>query len=280
MKIPVDITCLVSSITFVMGSLLHAGYTLQLVNHSEHASSYMNFMSLDPFAIQNGWQWLSEHSKLELVAGILTALGWFLLAIPLVQLAHILSMNGSRMMGLHTAVSVLAIGAATTDLCASLMYHGAYLALEYMANNMNLDDFSTEGDEAGWKVLSLLTLFAKGMTHIVTHMELLFLSVIFALLFLSVFAQKEKLFSQRWAFFGVGLSGLCLFSFIVALRNTSGGFSASHVINGITKIALLPIWILWLGKQLPMVRKTTQELAQKQRETEISNTNLNENDFS
>lgn len=249
-----------------MGGLFYKAYELQLQDTKDH--------------YQNEWLWRSKHSHLEITAGVLTTLGWFLLAVPLVQVTVMLSSRGTRMLGLHSAVGVLTVGAATTELCANLMYHGGYQALDYIASNVNLEDFSTTGDEAGWKVLSMLTLFAKGMTHIVNHMEMLFLSAIFALLFVSVFSHSEKLFGTRWAIYSAALSGLCLVSFVVELGNTTGGFEFSHLIVGITKIALLPVWILWLGKQLPAASKAAKESAKKEGESEMTQRNIAENEFS
>lgn len=98
--------------------------------------------------------------------------------------------------------------------------------------------------------------------------EWLFMGLFYFLLFVSIHrANREgypqQYFSVAWASTGVGLGALCFIDFtfnVLRLKDWMTFASLSGIISLIVGLFLFPLWLLWLGRQLA-VAKRSQALA-------------------
>jgi TctA family transporter len=167
------------------------------------------------------------------------------------------------MMGLHITVVVLALGGSFSELLSRLLALGTNNALTWMASKFNLDDWdvmtdSTDNgnvvnDMIGWRTLQMIDVAMSGLLLWIDAVEFLFLSGIFIILAFSI-RTDNQLFGMRWAKFGLVLAILGIIDFITAILRFEkwGLFSTvGGLINTFNQLILFPIWLIWLGRQLP-----------------------------
>ena len=181
-----------------------------------------------------------------------------------VKVAWIQSNFGTRMMGLHISVVVLALGGSFAELLSRLLALGSNNALAWMASSFNLDDWNvavasnstTNGnlnDEIGWRTLQMIDIAVSGLLLWIDAMEYLFLAGILILLAFSI-RTDNQLFGKRWARFGVLMAvlGIIEFAFAILRFENWGLFSSlGALINILNQLVLFPVWLIWLGRQLP-----------------------------
>jgi hypothetical protein len=181
-----------------------------------------------------------------------------------VKVAWIQSNFGTRMMGLHISVVVLALGGSFAELLSRLLALGSNNALAWMASSFNLDDWNvmvasnstTNGnlnDEIGWRTLQMIDIAVSGLLLWIDAMEYLFLAGILILLAFSI-RTDNQLFGKRWARFGVLMAvlGIIEFTFAILRFENWGLFSTfGALINILNQLVLFPVWLIWLGRQLP-----------------------------
>ena len=253
-----DKTCIWATALFIVSNAI--GFVYMVSYRQRNHFDYALFTQLDTAHIQSEWEWRSEHRALEIAGGIINAFAWFFLAIPILQVAWIQSQQqGANMMVVHIAVAALAIGGAIVELVSHLLLIGTTNALEWLSQDFNLGqwvDNSSSGaeDGIGWKTLEVAHIAARGMLLWVGAVELLFLSVIFTLLFISIRAQHDRLFDIRWAYFGTVVAGFCFADFTTELLRFESWrtFSAlSGALMFFNRLILFPAWLLLLSAQLP-----------------------------
>ena len=177
------------------------------------------------------------------------------------------------MMGLHITVVVLALGGSFAELASRLLALGGNNALTWMASSFNLDDwdvmtnnsttsFSSNGgnldDMIGWRVLEMIGIAMTGLILWIDAVEYLFLSGILIILAFSV-RTDNQLFTRKWAKLGVVLAVLGILDFALAiLRFESWGVFSTigGLINILNQLILFPVWLIWLGRQLPKAEAT------------------------
>jgi hypothetical protein len=179
--------------------------------------------------------------------------------------AWIQSSSGTRMMGLHITIVVLALGGSFAELLSRLLALGSNNALKWMASSFNLDHWNvvidtnttntteTDGnDNIGWRTLQMLDIAFSGLLLWIDSVEFLFLSVILILLVVSI-KQDNQLFATKWAKFGVLLAVLGIIEFAVSILRFDNWMVFSTIgilINALNQLLLFPIWLIWLGRQL------------------------------
>ena len=122
-------------------------------------------------------------------------LGWFLLAVPIVQMAWILSKGGKRKLGVHILLASLGVGGAGVECFARLMMVGLSNASFWLAKDFNLDSWDSEGDGTGWRVLEMIHVVTRGLILWVDAFEAIALFGVTVLLFYSV--RTEPRFRVR-----------------------------------------------------------------------------------
>jgi hypothetical protein len=127
-----------------------------------------------------------------------------------------------------------------------------------MAGSFNLDNWNvtnTGNDEIGWRTLEMIDIAISGLLLWIDAIEYLCLSAILILLLVSIRnSQGYKLFGMRWAYFGLVMACLGIIEFAAAILRFEnwGTFSAiGFFINVLNQLFLFPIWLIWLGRQLP-----------------------------
>lgn len=136
------------------------------------------------------------------------------------------------------------------------MYVGSSSASEWISKDFNLGNWlgGSEDDDLGWKVLEVVHLVSRGMLLWVNAVEYLFLFVIFALLFISVRSQKNQIFTTRWAYLGSFLALLSIIDFAAEVLRFESWRTFSRIswlIGILSRLILFPVWLVWLGKQMP-----------------------------
>ena len=127
-----------------------------------------------------------------MTAAMIGVLGWFLLAVPIVQLAWILSKGGKRKLGVHILLASLGVGGAGVESFARMMMVGLSNTSMWLAKDFNLDSWDSEGDGTGWRVLEMIHIATRGLILWVDAFEALALFGVTVLLFYSV--QTEPRF--------------------------------------------------------------------------------------
>jgi hypothetical protein len=253
-----DISSLTAALLFVIGNIIDYVYIHKIRNRSHF--NYTDFTSLDPTFIEEEWQFLGEHRSLELAAGTLNAMAWFALLIPVLQVAWIQSYSGTRQIGVHVTVAALALGGSLSEFIARLLIIGASNAGEWLARDFNLDNWISESsnDKIGWRTLQVVHLVMRGMILWVDAVEWLALFGISVLLFVSIHSQTERLLSLRWAAVGLVMGLLALIDFAADILRLESWRTFSEIaffITMLNRFVVLPVWLVWLGYQLPRAKE-------------------------
>lgn len=206
--------------------------------------------------------------------------------IPLIQVAWIGSKHGTFLVGTHAAMVVLALGASFIELISRLLFIGSTMAMYWMADYFNLkywvyindgdiqptlsnQDKDLHGDKIGWRVLEMIHITTQGMTHWIDTAEWLFLAAIYFLIYVSVSKSEVSHFARNWARFGLLLGAIAFFDFASDVMRFRSYFKDSWVpllFNALSRFILMPIWLVWLGKQLPVARSNAIAAATARKE--------------
>ena len=180
-----------------------------------------------------------------------------------IKVAWIQSNYGTRMMGLHITVVVLALGGSFAELSSRLLALGSNNALTWMASKFNLEDWNTvtnstnsdgdANDMIGWRTLQMMGIAMSGLLLWIDAVEYLFLSGILIILAISI-REENELFTMKWAKFGVVIAVLGIIEFATAILRFEawGVFSVTGtLINILNQLILFPVWLFWLSRQFP-----------------------------
>jgi hypothetical protein len=189
-----------------------------------------------------------------------------------IKVTWIQSNAGRHQLGLHISIVVLALAGSFSELLSRLLVLGSTNALEWMAGSFNLDDWnvtSTANDEIGWRTLEMIDIAISGLLLWIDAVEYLFLSSILILLFFSIRSTSGyRVFGMRFAYFGIFIACLGIIEFAAAIMRFEnwGTYSTiGFIINVLNQLILFPVWLVWLGRQLPkaeamaLIRATANE---------------------
>lgn len=251
-----DRHCLIAAVLFLLSDVIACVAYFMTKNH-EHFD-YGLLKNLDPEYIQHEWEWHIEHGRIESTYAIINAIAWFFFAIPVIKVTWIQSHGGTRQMGLHISIVVLALGGSFSELLSRLLSLGSRNALGWMAGSFNLDNWNvtnTGNDEIGWRTLQMIDIAINGLLLWIDAVEYLFLSGILILFLFSIRSTEGfKLFGMRWAYFGMLMACLGIVEFACAILRFENWITFSalgFIINVLNQLFLFPVWLLWLGRQLP-----------------------------
>lgn len=218
-------------------------------------------------------------------AGVLNAIAWMIFCIPIIQVAWIQSKRGTYLLGTHVTIAALALGGSVTELISRLMFIGAISTSNWMARSFNLDNWieidngeaeavedgleeaataTQEGDMIGWRVLEMLHIVTRGLITWIDSAEWLFLATIMVLIYVSIYKSSEAAFARSWANFGLIIGVMAFLHFasdLLRLRKWITYAPAAIFLSAISRIFLIPIWLLWLGLQLSSARRKHQASA-------------------
>lgn len=282
----IEVTCVLSALLFLVSNIL--GFSFFNKFHHRAHSSWEDFTNLETDYIVEEFGHRRDLYAHELAAGILNAIAWMVFCIPLLQVAWIQSRHGTHLLGTHVSIAALALGGSVTELISRLMFIGTTAATNWISRRFNLDhwlDMSDAGvivasttasssgqdggdaanaaaDMIGWRVLQIVHIVNRGLLLWIDAAEWLFLSAIFALIYLSVCKTQDhsydsRRFSMSWARLGLIMAFLAFVDFssdVLRLQSWLTFSSVAIFISVISRTILMPLWLVWLGIQLPAIK--------------------------
>lgn len=266
-----DVFCILAALLFWLSNLLKLIY-LGVERKHEGRPQWMDYTSLDPEAIQKEWQFKIDNRSHLVATSVLSMLAWFLLSIPLLQLAYALNKQKgpgvSKSVWLHTGIVVMALGGALTEWIGNFLYLGTTLAMETMVRGFNLDTWihgQEVNDELGWRSLELTAFALRGMVVWIDAFE--WISLFFLMIFIFVAVERYRridptIFGAGWNGVGLFLGLLCLLEFITELLRLFSWrvFSRMALVYGsLNRLILLPFWLIVLGLRLPHALRKYEE---------------------
>mmetsp|Transcript_22768 Transcript_22768/g.45565 ORF Transcript_22768/g.45565 Transcript_22768/m.45565 type:complete len:276 (+) Transcript_22768:172-999(+) len=259
-----DVTCLLTVVFRLTSDVLRIVQFAKRMNSNNIAFSQENMYALNPTYLQS--QWESRSFALDTTAAIFSALSWLFLCIPILQISWFLSGGGKRGIASFTMVVVLAVTGSLCELISSLMVVGANSALNWISTDFELEEWdlvNNQPDGTGWKVLEMIRLCMTGMLLWIDAFEWICLFGILTLLAIKVRSENKNVqegsavFGNKWAALGLAIGLFSIFEFITEIMrmwNWQLFASVSKIISAINLIILLPIWLIVLGRQLPIAR--------------------------
>lgn len=226
------------------------------------------YLQLLPDDLVSEWVNRESLSRVEFASHITSGIFWVVFIIPVIEMAWILSRGGTESMGLNTAIMIFVLAGNLTKWFTTVFWNGMHLSLLMMARNFNLDDwlsslqdaqYQLDGEDGmGWRVLEVLFLAAKGLVWIVNAAEWFCLAGVFILSFFSVLKWRkhdESTFGAKWNALGLFIGLVSAVDFIAEIIGVEGYKIAWIFVvlySSLTKLILIPLWIIILGFQLPL----------------------------
>lgn len=235
------------------------------------------YEALDPDLIEQQWQFRLDEKALFYASGFVNGFFWIFFCVPLLEMAWILSKNGTRAIGCSVGIAIFAVGGALTEWISHLFWVGMATTSFLLAKNFNLDEWLRvdlaaqlgvdEDDGLGWRTLEVNHITGSGMLWIISSFEWLALTGVFLCTFVSVVGwrkEEQTSFGPRWNALGLFIGLLAILEFAAEIVRFEGfKFSGPIVIlyAAINRLILIPAWIISLGYQLPQARKKALESA-------------------
>lgn len=279
-------------------ALFWACNAIFIVDMAKQQSSWKSidqdvYMQLLPDNIEAEWIRVMNLRGLELSAEFLRGAFWIVFTIPIVEMAWILSKNGTRSLGCNFGIMIFAVAGSWSKWFSSIFWNGMYLSMIQLAKNFNLDNwldsaqasnYNIDGEDGiGWRVLEMKNLVAKGMVWIVESVEWLCLAVIFTLTFFSVVEwrkEDQSTFGTKWNALGLFLGFLSAIEFVLMLVGVEGSGIAwlfFSLYSALCRLILIPLWLIILGFQLPKASSKHFESFQGGLELEVQQPNNQSN---
>lgn len=254
-----DVHCYIAAFLFILGSVLEIVYISKYRAFGVfNGNNFDGYEKLNPEVLQLEWDFRLQNENLSLMSGLVNSLAWLFFTIPIFKVVWLQSGGGTRQVGTHVTIVVLAVSGSICELIARLISIGCTNALNWMASDFNLSNWvsETSGDEYGLRTLVMLDVALSGVMLWADAIECLFISAIFLLLFFSVrrTEEQDKLFGKTWACYGLLLSMFGIIQFASSVMRISNWQRYSGVamgIGGLFRLALLPLWLVWLACQMP-----------------------------
>lgn len=251
-----NISCLLAALTVFLGNtLLVAYYGLESDRQHWDQTAYSQ---LDPEFLHLDWIWRKDNRQLEVAGKMITAVSWVIMTAPIMQLAVVSSLGGDRQLWLHVSIVCLSMGAAITEITAQLMHLGTFNAAVWVTNEFTLDNWmtTTSEDGVGWQSLEVSYRDAVGLTLWVDSVEYLALSIMFSMIFWSIYSMGNMPQSV-----GMGLAGFAFFigvlsladfiAYVVRLKFWATASLIGRIISVLNRVIFIPLWFLILSCKLP-----------------------------
>jgi hypothetical protein len=266
-----DLHCYLAAFLFILGSILDIVYMVRLRNFGPY-KNFEEYENLNPEDLQLEWDFRLQNEGLDLASGLVNSVAWFVFVVPVIKMAWIQSGGGTRQVGTLIMIVVLAIGGSSCELVARLLSIGCNSALNWLAADFNLSNWTSEtsGDNYGLRTLVMIDVALSGLMLWIDAIECLFLSGIFILLLVSILRTdvKDMVFGKIFAWYGFVLALFGIVQFATSVLRMSNWMRYSNValgIGGSFRLVLLPLWLAWLSCQLPKVEITAGTKKDKER---------------
>lgn len=256
-----DFSCILAALLMFTGNLLLVIWGG--IEKSRPTFDWKSYSSLDPSFLEEHWIDRTDLSGLHLAGGFIVAIAWIFLAIPICQLAWIMSDGGRRLIWLHAMICTMVFAGSSAEFGSRLMHIGSTNAAVWISREFSLDHWSTISDTnpadpngVGWKSLEVSYQLVQGMILWIDGFEYFALFAVLTLNYFSIRFSQIGLMSYEMCFAGMGffIGTLSLADFIfLILRFTNWDtFNLVSIIMTILiRVVLLPLWLLVLGCKLP-----------------------------
>jgi hypothetical protein len=253
-------------------ALFWACSAIQIAEMAGQAPQWKSFnkaeyLTLEPDSIEYEWLRRIDSRGLEYAAGFLKGAFWIVFSLPIVQMAWVLSRNGTRSVGCNFGIMIFTLAGSWSKWFTAIFWNGIYISFIQLAKNFNLSNwlnsidaqqFQLEDEDGlGWRVLEVNFIVTRGLVLVVNAVEWICLAVIFILTFLSVKEwRKEDVssFGGKWNSMGLFIGVLAAFNFIlevVAFEWSPLVWIFFILYSALIRLILIPLWIIILGFQLP-----------------------------
>jgi len=254
-------------------ALFWACNAIQITQIAQQASSWgssdkSKYFQLLPDYIEYEWFQKIDARKLEFASGFLKGLFWIAFCIPVVEMAWVLSRNGTRSMSCNIGIMIFVLAGSWSKWFSSIFWNGIYISFIQLAKNFNLDNwlpsiqaalqYQLDGDDGiGWRVLEVNFIVTRGLVLIVNGTEWICLAVVFTLTFFSVMEwrkEDESSFGGRWNALGLFIGLLAAIQFVLEIAGVEWSKVAwifFIMYSSLNRLILIPLWIIILGFQLP-----------------------------
>jgi len=175
------------------------------------------------------------------------------------RFAWLQSRGGTHRMGTHTALACFACAGAFFEGIDTLMILGSEATCDWLQTSFELG-YGADG-AGGWRALEIAWMTSQGTRLWVDAIDWLFLSLSLVLVARSVWLSERdgaSVFSPKWAALSAAIGSLALVDFVAETARFAGDWRdfsiAAAFISMLNSLVLLPVWILWLGVELPRAR--------------------------
>jgi hypothetical protein len=240
-----------------------ASNILRFITYIEHINRdfYDETMrkELDPEYLQLEWEHRRKMHPMYAASNVLNAFAWMLFAIPMIQVAWVLSRGGQRKMRTNGAIVGFTLAGISTELVSRFLVFGSMSSSLWASKTFNLnywlqnDTYDGE-DGIGWRSLEVSHIVLHGLTTYVDAFEWVCLFFILALIMHSVGSMQNPVLNIWWARFGLLVALLCIFDLASAVllffdQHTYTRFALG--ISIINTLIFLPAWLTILAFTLP-----------------------------
>lgn len=267
----VEISCVLAAVFLMTGNILKIVFYANVFRDNHGTFDWETYTTLDPDFIAAQWETRISRHNLFLAAGFMNTLGWLFLTYPIMQMAFILSKQGSRCIRLNIVIGLLALAGGITELISNFVWLGITYMSEYMVYlygvNPNEGDWLsrpdiTDSDGYGWRVLEMTHIVCRGFIIYVDSFEWIALAGVFVTTFISVrgwLREDQTSFGSRWNTLGLFIAFVCILEFVAEILRFEESMRFSSQIFGIVsiiyavlnRIIFIPAWILSLGVMIP-----------------------------
>ncbi len=264
-----DFSCILAALLFFIGNVLKIVYFIK-----EHGRriNWQSLKKLDPYYIQQEWQFRIDNKPHLVATGVITALAWFFLCFPILQLVYVLNQSKrpgmTKSLWLHSGIVILTLGGAFTEWISYFIYLGVTMACELMYRDFDLQNWTNEGnDSIGFRSMEVTYFAIRGINFWVDAVEWMALFFIMTFIFVSVNRYRETNpghFGIIWNALGLAIGVFSLLDFITEILRTVDFrvFSRlAFVYAAVNRLIFLPSWLLVLGWKLPQALADLEEKA-------------------
>lgn len=257
---PIEISCFIAALLFTTGNVVRIVFYAR-----ESKRSHWNwelYETMNPTYLQAEWDYRLDAKGLWLASSIMNAFGWIFFAYPVIQMAWLLSHQGTKGIMFNLTIIVLALGGALTEWLANLFWIGMTMASSKLATQFNLDewvrdDVSGADEGLGWRSLEVNHITGSGFIWFVDAFEWLCLSGLFICTFFSVSIWRKDdatTFGARWNSLSLFMGLLCILEFVAEILRFEGfkTFGPIAMVYAVlNRLILMPVWLISLGFILP-----------------------------
>lgn len=220
------------------------------------------YLELDPTYLQTEWNYRVTKKGLWIASCVLNALGWIAFAYPVIQMAWVLSRQGTQGLKYNFSIMLLALGGAMAEWLANLFWIGMTMATEKLVREFNLDewvrdDVAGANDGMGWRTMEINHVGGSGVVWFVDAFEWLCLAGLFLCTFMAVRLERKQdatIFGARWNSLSLFIGLLSILEFVAEILRFEGfqTFGPIALVYAVlNRLILMPAWLISLAFLLP-----------------------------